>query len=279
MGLERIIHKAHDFSRSAVASGLLGLSAIGAIGAGSVPAYAQQKAKVVHQPSNVIYIPCKSQKDDGNIGEPLAVLGALLGTRNNRDAQNLGVMLSTAGAIESEKEIAREGKTQITINQGQSEQSQTKRYLPAPGCVWANPEIPDNYLVIERLAGFGFAANSFEDKSTDDELGSDQFKGVKKRFYDDEPLTLILCNPEKKGISKKRVNLYVFGPSGEKVDEISWEKNNRNYCLMRNYSSAEWLAEKGGYGEYIAKWLSGGGLSGIKGESIEFRILPSSDRE
>ena len=200
--------------RRGLAAGLLGL---GILGIGSMPAYGQEKPT-----TRVSYIPCMSQtQDEGGTGEALSVLGLIIGMNpknaNNAQAQTLSTVLSVTGAMEQQKEVAREGRSQININQGG--QTVAERYLPAPGCVWVNPENP-NYLMVRKSIGLVFVANGWEDLNYNRRPDLNEYIGVKDRFYDDEEIILVVYDQAGQGIGGRwdnNLKVEVYNPEGRRI--------------------------------------------------------------
>ncbi len=281
MGIEGIVHKTGNFTRKTVASGLLGLCALGA---GAVPAYGQQNVKSAPN-ATIQYVHCtpqqqKAMEKAGNEGlgirsEIWSILGIWGQFSNKQEGQILGSIASDLGRMQHEKEVAEAGRSQVNINQGQS---QAPRYIPAPGCAWANPENPDD-LSVRRSLGIAFAANYWQDFNRDGIADFNEFGGIKNRFYDDESITLVLYNPTKKAISKGEIKweLYYI-PTGEKIEELSWKDGNYGAVFVRGSSErkVDWtkaLLSDGGYGTYLSVFHS----EGIS-EMTKFEILPASER-
>jgi len=175
MKLERIVHKISNVAKTAALGSLLGLTTLNM---GAMPVYGQQDVKYVKKPS-VKYIHCTASENNEDIGIPLAIGGVFMRAQNNPDAQKLGDVLLTAGIMEHQKETAREGRSNVNINVNQGSE-QDGAYAPAPGCVWANPEDPNDTNVLQRL-GIGFAASEWEDNG-DGYTNIKEFRGVKKIF-------------------------------------------------------------------------------------------------
>jgi len=278
MKLERIVHKIG----TAALGGLLGITALTA---SAVPAYSQYKEKTISNVENV-YIPCTPQQtarsSSMSAGESLTVLGLFLGMSkpNNPDAQNAGAILSTLGAMEHQKEVAREGRSEVNINQSQQREQDNRlvRYFPAPGCSWINPENSDD-LSVKPIWRMAFAANYLKDFDKDGSLTRDEFTGIKDKFYDNEPIILVLLHPENKRISKKDINFELYYlPTGEKILEDSWKKSNYGTVCIGGTPPIgnEWtkgLSIKYGYGEYLAVFRSDG-----NSEKTKFEIVPASKR-
>lgn len=284
MGLERIVHEIRNLKNKGLTAGLLGLGIFGM----SMPAYAQEK-----QDSRVSYIPCRQETAyRGNTGEALSILGLAIGLErpNDPDAQKAAVLLSTLGQMRHQKEVAREGRSQLNI---EGEQPTAERYLPAPGCAWSNPENPNDFSV--RLSiGVPFAANGWRDINYNMIVNSNEFVGVKDRFYDDETIILGLYP---RFIDKVKYEIY--SPNDEKIREgkinvnssysVWWGGTVVNYLPKEAY--IEWDPETyfRGYGIYTIVWRDGrrGGelfapdrdkYEGVT-EVMKFEILPASSRQ
>lgn len=284
MSLERITHGIGNLTRTATATGLLGL---GILGAGSVPVYAQQNVKYS---SNIKtnYIQCRQSANEGEGGLPseaLSALGVLLGLSKDSGDQRTGAVLSTLGAMKHQKEVAREGRSKININQsvqGESESGKLERFLPAPGCVWANSENPNDFSVMERL-GVGFVASyngKFNKKYLKKAIRgkidiNNKFPKIKDIFYGDEKTVLAID-----GTMKGKIRLEIYDPRGNKLHEVLWKCGDRFKapCFLLPFGSdfdlTGWLIKNGGYGNYTAKWISSKG----KGEVTKFEIVPASER-
>ncbi|MEK6897143.1 MAG: hypothetical protein AABW93_01285, partial [Nanoarchaeota archaeon] len=223
---------------------------------------------------NVVYVNCMPQpqqntsEEELSWGELLSIAGGMIpGLSNKPEAQILGDAVTRWGMIEAQKEIAREGRSQVNINQGQQQQV---TYAPAAGCEWANPENQSD-LSVRRIfevtnLGVTLAANSVKDFNGDGSWDFDEFIGVKTRFSADEKVNLVLYNPKKKGLSKKMVTweLYYL-PTGEKVATNLWDGN------LYSAVSAEYSAggNRDRYGEYLSVFRSGEKIA-----KLQFTITP-----
>jgi len=264
MALERIVHGIGNLTRKAIVNGLVGLTALGA---GSMPAYAQQDAKYAPA-ENVVYVHCTEQKTRTNNSPPPALwsfLGLMGRFHGNPNVQKLGAAASLAGQRGHKKEVAREERAEVNVSQGQIQ----TRYEPAAGCTWVNPESPYPDLAVRKALGRVFAANYWKDLNMDTHWDANEFMGIKNKFPGDgnEPVTLFLYNPtQQQRISKNEIRLDIIGPSGERVDGFFWEKKNTNSYGFGYGVLARHLLERGGKGIYIASWSSGGMVEMMKFE-------------
>ena len=248
---------------------LLGLSSL-VIG---TAAYAQQNVK--SSPSaNIQYVHCMPQpsqntsEEEVSWGELLSILGGTIpGLSNKQEAQVLGDAVTRWGMIKSQKEIAREGRSQVNINQGQQ---QLVRYAPAPGCTWANPDDSSD-LSVRRIfevtnLGVTLAANSVKDFNGDGFWDLNEFMGVKTRFSADEKVSLVLYNPKKKGLSKKDITweLYYL-PTGEKIGGNLWDGRLHSGVSAEYYPGGK----NGRYGEHLSVFRSGEKIA-----KFQFTIIP-----
>lgn len=268
MGIENVVNKAKKKIAIAGLSGILGL---GSVVAACMPAYAQQNVKTAPA-GNIIYLPCTPQQqstsgEELSWGELLSILGGTIpGLSNKPEAQVLGDAVTRWGIIESQKEIVREGRSQVNINQGQ----QQVAYAPAQGCTWANPDDPGD-LGVRRIfevtnLGVTLAANGVKDFNGDGFWDFDEFIGVKTRFSADEKVTLVLYNPKKKGLSKKNITweLYYL-PTGEKIGESLWDGRSHSGISGEFYPGGK----NGRYGEYLSVFRSGEKIA-----KFQFTITP-----
>lgn len=283
MSIERITHGIGNFTRKAAVSGLLGL---GILSTGSVPSYAQQNVKYA---SNIKtnYIQCRqsvNESEGGLPSEALSALGVLLGSSKNSGDQRTGALLSTLGAMKHQKEVAREGRSEININQsvqGESESGKLERFLPAPGCKWANPGGSNDFTVKVDI-GNAFVANYWIDRNYDKRPSLDEYEGVKGKFYVDEEAILVVHDQAGQGIAEN-LKLEVYDPKGKRVF--------KKYVVGGNFTSFKLkpdlkpgyskhykldlnkLVKKGDYGVYTIVL----GAYGIT-ETAEFEIVPASER-
>lgn len=270
MSLERVVHSIGNFTRKAAVSSLLGLSILGT---GSVPVYAQQNVKYAANP--VKYVPCTSQKttNEGlSPGELLSLLGVMAESSKKPETQDLGVALLTLGVMRHQKEVAIKGRTQVNINQGGGGQ-EGARYVPAPGCVWANPEVP-NDLTVKRSIGVAFVANSWRDLNYNGRAELNEYIGIKDRFNDKEPIILAIHDQAGQGIDED-LKLEVYDPNGKRVFKKyvvtgMWKRlkpgSSKHYRL-------DWNKKNGGPGSYMIVWSS----ERIT-EMKKFEIVPASER-
>ena len=271
----RLRAKAGNFTRIAVASGLLGLYALGA---GVAPAYAQRQVKSVSN-SAVKYIPCTAQPkntEEISEGELLALLGIMAaGSSSKPEAQELGTILSTVGVMRHQKEVAREGRSNINTNQENEQNEQSvSEYVPAPECVWANPGDP-NDLTVKKSIGVAFASEGWADFNHNGRAEPNEYV-VRNRFYGNEPINLVIYAPEGQGIKDGDIKLEVYNPKGKRVfrkyihDGGGWSLkpgNSKFYRLdLANNNGGE-------YGTYSIVWQNEGAI-----EKTTFEFLPSLER-
>lgn len=273
MGIETVVNKTKQKIAIAGLSGILGL---GSLVLGPETAYAQQKSK---SPGKIIYLPCtqeqkksmEKQENNDNLlpTAALDILGIVGMLNNNPNAQTLGAMASKQAERQYGKEVAREGRSEVNIDQNQPE------YFPYPGCGWVNPDDPKD-LSVRKSLGIALTAKYYNDFNKDGIADIAEFGDIKPTFYDDEKsMTIALYNPTKQKISDKKIewSLYYL-PTGEKVYENSWESGEKYGTVFLN-GKEDWikyLANKG-YGNYISVFTS----DGIT-EVSKFEILPASQR-
>ena len=261
MSIERIIHKTGNFTRKAVASGILGLCAIVA---GAVPAHAQQNAKTPS--ANIVYVPCTPQQTTAKEGEKENYWGNILtaiglaGTfSKDKTNQEIGSAFLYLAEKEQQKEVAEIGRSQININQGQPQQV---TYVPAFGCKWKNPD-DTNDLSVRKRIGMPFAANSWRDFNNDGVGDLNEYVGVKKKFYSDENIMMVLHGMDPKVKEDIKWEMY-YGPNVYKYEEgLITDRKSVPIRLMPN----------GNPGNYVIVWRS----QGIA-EMTKFEIVPASER-
>ncbi len=293
MGIEKILGKT---GRKIAHVGLASLFGLCSIGVGAAPAYAQQNVKYASKKANVNYIPCTPQpqqqkattnQDDNAISSELLTFLGIIGLNSNKpDAQNLGAFALRLGEMQHQKEVAREGRTQITINQGginqggqnrEVESRELEKYLPAPGCEWANPADP-NDLTVKRNIGVAFVANSWIDLNYDGRADFNEYTGIKDRFYDDEDMILAIHNDNQVGQGIKDLKIVIYNPK-RKIGFAAavfdnWDGSRLNPQGSKRYKlNKEKLLKKGGYGSYVIVLYS----EGIT-KMTKFEIIPSSER-
>lgn len=273
--LENLVYASKDAwkrSRKSLAAALLGF---GILGAGSVPAYAQQNVKYAANP--VKYVHCTQQKatEDISPGELLTLLGVMAESSKKPETQNLGAVLSTLGVMKHQKEVAREGRAQVNINQGGGRQ-EAARYVPAPGCVWANPEDPNN-LTVKRSIGVAFVANYWRDLNYNGRAELNEYVGIKDRFNDNETIILAIHDQAGQGIDEV-LKLKVYDPKGKRVFRKIVNNGGWGRWFLKPGSSKhyklDWSKKNGGYGDYTIVWRS----QGIT-EMTKFEIVPSPKKE
>ncbi len=156
-------------------------------------------------------------------GEQDVVLGEVLMQTEDPLLVKMGSILYTLGLIETQKEIARESRTQINVNTRQQQREiptdvnyNNKKYSPKKGYIWVNPEDSDD-LRVKKIFGSGFAFRWIDYNNSG---GVDGWNEVvierKKRFERDESLVLVLLYEAEKPF---RQNLKIYGPEGKIVIE------------------------------------------------------------
>ena len=245
MSIDTIIKKT---GRKIASAGLAGILGLGALGASVVPAYSQSQQKEKYATRvNVNYIPCMPEQTDGgeNWGQLLTVLGGVIpGLSNKPEAEILGEAATRLGVMEHQKEVAREGRSQVTINQdGTNNAGQNnglEKYLPAPGCVWANPESSNDFSVRPSL-GIPFAARYWKDLNYNKIMDPGEIIEGDGSFYDNEDISLGL-NPR----FVKSVEWELYGPNG---DEIRKGKISKESYINWNPQT-----DFRGHGTYTIVW-------------------------
>ncbi len=266
MSIDALINKT---GRKIATAGLAGILGLGALGLSPKPAYSQQQAKSA---SNIQYIHCTPQeqkasqnKDNSNpiSSELLTFLGIIGLSNQNQDAkkreaaQNLGAYASELGRMQHEKEVAREGRSQVSVNQGQSQQT---TYAPAPGCAWKNPEDPNDLSVRKRI-GMPIVATDWRDFNGDGVGDLEEYVGVKKTFYSDERILMVLYGTDPK-VKEDIIWEMYYGPNAKKFGEgLITDRKNVPTILMPHGNIP---------GDYWIVWRS----EGIA-EIAKFKIVPS----
>jgi len=202
-------------------------------------------------------------------GEGMTLVGAMMEDSNDPLATKLAPYVSLLGQMRYQKEVVREGRTQININQQQPQtQPQTitgivyaeGKYRPSEDYVWVNPE-DRNDLSIKKFLGSGFSIR-WVDYDGDGKLNpsGEDLVEVKKRFQKDEGIALLLMdtteNPSR--------NLTLYSPKGEKI--YTWEGMS-GAGLTSTVNNA--LLQKYGEGEYSAVWRIDGKIM----DSITFDLI------
>ncbi len=263
MSIDALINKT---GRKIAAAGLAGILGLGALGLSPKPAYAQQQAKSVS--ANVQYIPCTPQQQtvasetkNENWGELLSVLGIMGLGSNNTNANQLGALSLKLGDMQHQKEVAREGRSQLNINQGQSQQT---TYAPAPGCAWKNPEDPNDLSVRKRI-GVPIVATDWRDFNGDGVGDLEEYVGVNNTFYSGEKILMVLYGIDPKGKEDIKWEMY-YGPNATKFQEgLITDRKNVPSIVMPFGNEP---------GDYWIVWRS----EGIA-EIAKFKIIPASERQ
>ena len=142
-----------------------------------------------------------------------------------------------------------------------------------------------------------FAANYWKDFNGDRKMSPNEYVGIKKRFREDEKLMLV-SHDARYGLKGSKIKTDVYSPNGDLIDMVftsgytgldtSWNIINRNTGIIHVHgdlgdtyqrkdeknnktSFANFLSEKGGYGNYKAVLK----LDGKYLASTEFEIVPS----
>ncbi|MCX6749489.1 MAG: hypothetical protein NTW17_01950 [Candidatus Pacearchaeota archaeon] len=259
MMLEELAQKVRAFGkngRRGIAAGLLGLTAIGAGG-------------------------CAATISELTEGEEITLLGAAMGSSSDAEIARLAPYFSLLGQMRYQKEVVREGRTQVNVNPREETQNQNVpenviytrgRYFPAPGFTWANPENPGD-LTIRRSIGLVFAANYRRDFNNDMSVDLNEFVGVKNRFYDTESILLVLYSPESQGEAQREIRWKIYSPNGTKLAEDSVTTAAGEIEIGANPDFASYLLRTGGYGNYVIVWSSQGMT-----ETNQFEIAPAPTR-
>lgn len=268
--------------RKGLATGLLGLSFAGAGG-------------------------CAATLSELTEGEEMTLLGSVMGASSDSLPIKLAPYISLLGQMRYQKEIVREGRTQINISPGEQTQNQRApeniiysegEYFPAPGFAWANPENP-NDLTLRRSMGVAFAANYWRDFDNDGLADPNEFVGVKDKFYDTEDILLVLYGEQG---AEREIRYEIYDPKGrlyvgQEGDTSTTGKTTTAMgatAVGLNFNLTNWLIhgwrwEKmegnltkiipldpndGRYGNYVIVWHSNGAT-----ETKQFEIVPSPARE
>lgn len=216
--------------------------------------------------------------------------------------------------------IAKAGRSDINVNVDTNTNENRRRqqlpenvillsngnYSPAQGYTWINPK-DNNDVKVRKItndikqsivdedfkSGIGifvgqfyyFAANYWKDFDGDGHSSPDEFVGIKKRFRDDEKLTLSSYD-QRPSLRGSQAKIEVYSPDGEIIHttEIAYEGGagriitiNAHITTATENSESKsiplmtFLFEKGGYGNYKAIWKLDGKYDG----SNEFEIIPS----
>ena len=280
MKLENLVKK----GRNGMVAGLLGLTAIGTGG-------------------------CASSLSEFTEGEGMTLIGAIMGESDDALAIKLAPYVSLLGQMRYQKEVIREGRTQINIRGEQTQRTpenvihQNEKYSPAEGYAWVNPE-DSNDLSVERIFGSGFAFR-WIDYNKDGNLDNEgEVIGIQKVFSrQDESIAFVLNYEAKQPF---RQNLKIYSPRGDlvwdwdvdpfqkKISEKTYlyhlsEREREQFKIIKRFP--EWTegwegyANKGlaislnnemvrwlfwhGVGEYSAVWRVNGKIM----DSITFDII------
>ncbi|HEB46874.1 MAG TPA: hypothetical protein ENI22_00200 [Candidatus Pacearchaeota archaeon] len=214
---------------------------------------------------------CASSLSEFTEGEGMTLIGALMGESGDSQARKLAPYVSLLGQMRYQKEVIREGRTQINIQGGQTQRTPENviysegNYFPAPGFTWTDPENP-NDLNLRKSIGVVFAANYWRDFNNNGLVDPNEYIGIKNRFYENEEMILVLYSPESQEIERE-INWDVYGPKGEFV--LGGSRTN-GMGANQIGGEASFLIEKEGYGNYVVVWRSLG-LT----ETKQFEIVPS----
>ncbi len=221
---------------------------------------------------------CASSLSEFTEGEGMTLIGALMGESGDAQARKLAPYVSLLGQMRYQKEVIREGRTQINMQGGQTQRTPENviysegNYFPAPGFTWADPENP-NDLNLRKSIGVVFAANYWRDFDNNGLADPNEYIGIKNRFLDTESMILVLYKQE----TESRVMWEVYGPKGDKIFEDALNISNGAISVggglnpdQTNFDLTNWLLERGGYGSYVIVWRSMGIV-----ETNEFEIVPS----
>ena len=263
MKLENLVRK----GRTGLAAGFFGLTAIG-VGA------------------------CATTISEG---EGLILLGEVLGiTADNEEGQVTGQLMSQLGSMWYQKEVVKEGRTQINVNQQNPNNttSSGERYAPAKGYVWVNPEDPNDRSV-KRIFGSGFSFRWVDynrNKAPNPNKG--EYIGRQTRFRKDESMAFWLIYEAEEPFHQE---LKIYGPEGRPalqyyidpsfsrsgicVYNLEGRCNNNSVEFFGaftkgmtnglNKEEISWLLKTFGEGEYSATWRVEGKIM----DSISFELI------
>jgi len=211
MGLEGLIQNTKEFGREAVISGMIIASGFLGYGCGSL---ATMKGTNYDYPE-WFYSPGEEERNTVSSSSLIATIGAVMGVTTNsmRDAV-IGTALETYGTLESQREIAREGKTEVNVYPNTpiaaavADATRVPEYdLPLLDRFYA-----DGHLLQKRFFGekLGFLENRIElhhidiaeidglqylftydralDLNGDGAISFDELLGVKRNFGRGEPI-------------------------------------------------------------------------------------------
>lgn len=184
MKLENLVKK----GRNGMVAGLLGLTAIGTGG-------------------------CASTLSEFSEGEGMTLIGAIMRESNDALAIKLAPYVSLLGQMRYQKEVVREGRTQINVNVPENVNYREGRYTPEKGYIWVNPEEREN-LRVKSVFGSGFAFRWVDYNQSGNPDNLNEYVRRQSRFKENESIVLELIYWAEEPFHQ---DLKIYDPKGRPV--------------------------------------------------------------
>jgi len=182
----------------------------------------------------------------------LILLGGVLGmAQDDEQARLTGELVGQLGSMWYKKEVVKEGRTQININSNERV-SPEKRYAPAEGYVWVNPEDPDD-LSVKRIFGSGFSFRWVDYDNNRAPSSREELIERQSRFRERESMALWF---EYEAEEQSDQNMKVYGPQGGLVLEAYANFSQRKRGTI-SYDSEGSVLEHPHMFDYISTFTTG----------------------
>lgn len=239
---------------------------------------------------------CASTLSELTEGEGMTLVGAIMEESDDSLSVKLAPYVSLLGQMRYQKEVVREGRTQVNINQQTQNNPDNivysgNRGTPTEGYIWVNPDDPEDFSV-KKILGSGFSfrwvdynRNGFSDNDR-------EFIERQSRFRQDESIALMLFYEAEESFDQ---DLRIYDPEGRPVlqyyirpsdsrrgvceynltgrcnnfSEDFSEESKVGMAIGLNRENISWLLETFGEGDYSATWRVDGKIM----DSISFELI------
>lgn len=170
-------------------------------------------------------------------GEATTLLGAMMSASDDSLAIKLAPYVSLLGQMKYQKEVIREGRTQVNVNIPENVIRQNEKYSPKQGYDWVSSEDP-NDLRVKEIFGSGFAFRWVDYNQSGNADNWDEYVERKNRFRQDESIVLALLYEAEEPF---RQNLKIYSPEGRIVGDLDVDPFQKK-VIVKSYWNFNILA-------------------------------------
>jgi len=220
-------------------------------------------------------------------GEQDVVVGEVLIQTEDPLLVKMGSILYTLGLIETQKEVARESRTQINVNTRQPQREIPRnvnynngKYGPKNGYAWVNPEDSED-LRVKKIIGSGFAFKWIDYNHSGNVDNLNEYIERKNRFKSNEGIALALLYEAEKPF---RQNLKIYSPEGKIMieNDIDPFQKKISYKKYLYYENNQLAHVREGLSEWTKKWMEGsnrGASFGLNNNLVNWLLMMKAGGE